>query len=142
MGERTSYEPGTFCWAGLATSDPARAKAFYTSLFGWQTEDLAAAAAGTYTALRRHGKDVAILHRQMPDARAAGAPPYWTSYISVEDADATAAARGRARGCSSLRNALRRARLHGNAGASSGRSGRLRVVQWEPAHGAGTRNHT
>ena len=91
MGERTSYEPGTFCWVGLATSDPARAKAFYTSLFGWETEDLAAAAAGTYTALRRHGKDVAILYRQMPEARAAGAPPHWTSYISVEDADATAA---------------------------------------------------
>jgi predicted enzyme related to lactoylglutathione lyase len=29
MGERTRYQPGTFCWAGLATSDPAAAKAFY-----------------------------------------------------------------------------------------------------------------
>jgi hypothetical protein len=36
MGERTRYDPGTFCWVGLATSDPARARAFYTSLFGWQ----------------------------------------------------------------------------------------------------------
>jgi uncharacterized protein len=90
LGERTDYEPGTFCWAGLATSDPDRAKAFYTGLFGWQAEDLAAGEAGTYTALRRHGEDVAILYRQMPQARAAGAPPHWTSYISVEDADATA----------------------------------------------------
>ncbi len=53
MGERTRYEPGTFCWMGLATSDPVSAKGFYTSLFGWQAEDLEAAAAGTYTALRR-----------------------------------------------------------------------------------------
>ena len=28
---------------------------------------------------------------QQPEARAAGAPPHWTSYISVEDAEATAA---------------------------------------------------
>src|SRR5918994_1938290 len=45
MGERTRYEPGTFCWVGLATSDPAGAQAFYTSLFGWQAEDLPAGAA-------------------------------------------------------------------------------------------------
>jgi uncharacterized protein len=91
MGERTGYQPGTFCLVGLATSDPVGAKAFYTSLFSWQAEDLAAGAAGTFTLLRHGGKDVAILYRQMPEARAAGAPPHWTSYFSVEDADATAA---------------------------------------------------
>src|SRR6266511_3923636 len=91
MGERTRYDPGTFCWAGLATSDVAAAKAFYGSLFGWEAEDLEARAAGTYTMLRHRGKEVAILYRQQPEARAAGAPPHWTSYISVEDADATAA---------------------------------------------------
>jgi predicted enzyme related to lactoylglutathione lyase len=91
MGERTRYEPGTFCWAGLATSDPAAATAFYTHLFGWQAKALPAGAAGTYTILRHAGRDVAILYRQTAQARAAGAPPHWTSYISVEDADATAA---------------------------------------------------
>ena len=91
MGERTRYDPGTFCWVGLATSDVAAARAFYGSLFGWQAEDLDAGAAGAYTILRHGGKEVAILYRQQPEARAAGAPPHWTSYISVEDADATAA---------------------------------------------------
>jgi uncharacterized protein len=91
MGERTRYEPGTFCWVGLATSDPGGATAFYTSLFGWQAEDLPAGAAGTFTLLRQDGSDVAILYRQTTEALAAGAPPHWTSYISVEDADATAA---------------------------------------------------
>jgi uncharacterized protein len=91
MGERTRYAPGTFCWVGLATSDPVGAKAFYASLFGWQAEDLPAGAAGTFTTLRHRGKDVAILYRQTAEARAAAAPPHWTSYISVEDADATAA---------------------------------------------------
>src|SRR5215831_9605625 len=32
MGERTHYELGTFCWAGLATSDPAAATALYASV--------------------------------------------------------------------------------------------------------------
>src|SRR5215218_4631574 len=103
MGERTRYEPGTFCWVGLATSDPAAAKAFYTSLFGWQGEDLPAGAAGTFTILRLGGKDVAILHRQTAEARAAGAPPHWTSYISVEDADATATRAGELGGAAVFR---------------------------------------
>jgi predicted enzyme related to lactoylglutathione lyase len=91
MGERTRYEPGTFCWVGLATSEPDSAKAFYAGLFGWHAEDFEAGAAGTYTALRLGREDVAILYLQQPEARAAGAPPHWTSYISVENAEATAA---------------------------------------------------
>ena len=91
MGVRSRYDPGTFCWVGLATSDVAAATAFYGSLFGWEAEDLPAGAAGPFTMLRHDGEDVAILYRQQPEARAAGAPPHWTSYISVEDADTTAA---------------------------------------------------
>jgi len=91
VGERTRYEPGTFCWVGLATSNPAAATTFYSRLFGWETQQLSAGEAGAYTMLRKAGRDVAILYRQMPEARAAGAPPHWTSYISVEDANSTAA---------------------------------------------------
>jgi uncharacterized protein len=89
VGERTRYEPGEFCWVGLATSDLESAKAFYTSLFGWEAEDLSAGDAGTYTELRRDGKGVAILYRQTEAG--SPAPPHWTSYVSVEGADATAA---------------------------------------------------
>jgi uncharacterized protein len=103
MGERTRYEPGTFCWVGLATSDPPGATAFYKSLFGWQVEDLAAGEAGTFTVLRHVGRDVGILYRQQPEARAAGAPPHWTSYISVEDADLTAARAGELGGAAVFR---------------------------------------
>ena len=41
MGERTGYAPGTFSWADLSTTDTEGAKAFYTGLFGWDTEDTA-----------------------------------------------------------------------------------------------------
>lgn len=106
MGERTRYAPGTFCWAGLATSDPAAATAFYTGLLSWEAEALSAGEAGTYTTLRHTGKDVAILYRQTAQARAAGAPPHWTSYISVQDADATAARAGALGGAAVFREAF------------------------------------
>ena len=127
MGERTRYQPGTFCWAGLATSDPAAAMAFYTSLFDWEAEPLPAGEAGAYTIMRRAGHDVAICYRQTAQARAAGAPPHWTSYISVEDADATAARRA-ARRRRGLPCALRRARRPGGRHRGPGRRRRVAVA--------------
>ena len=103
MGERTHYERGTFCWVGLATSDPAAAERFYRSLFGWEAEELSAGEAGTFTMLRRAARDVAILYRQQPEARAAGAPPHWSSYISVDDAGTTAARAGELGGAAVFR---------------------------------------
>lgn len=85
MGERTGYEPGAFCWTDLSTSDPEAARGFYTGLFGWETEDLPATAdMGTYTLLRVDGKLVAALYKS-PQG-----PPAWLSYVSVQDADASA----------------------------------------------------
>jgi predicted enzyme related to lactoylglutathione lyase len=51
MGRRERYEPGTFCWVDLATTDPAGAKTFYGELFGWEAEDMPAGEAGTYMML-------------------------------------------------------------------------------------------
>jgi predicted enzyme related to lactoylglutathione lyase len=59
--------------------------------------------AGTFTLLSQGGHDVALLYRQQPQARAAGAPPHWTSYVSVEDADATAARAGELGGAAVFR---------------------------------------
>ena len=56
MGKREHYEPGTFCWVDLATTDPAGAKTFYRELFGWEAEDMPAGEAGTYTMLRLDGE--------------------------------------------------------------------------------------
>jgi predicted enzyme related to lactoylglutathione lyase len=103
MIKRTPYEPGTFCWVGLATSDPEAATGFYAALFDWQSDDLAGGDAGTYTVLRYRSEDVAMLYRQTAAARAAGAPPHWTSYISVEDVDATAAQAGELGGAAVFR---------------------------------------
>ncbi len=90
MGERTSYQPGTFCWTDLGTTDAAAAKAFYGRLFGWEAEDFPAGDAGTYTMLRLDGRDACALYEHGPEK----GPPAWLSYVSVADAgDATERAR-------------------------------------------------
>jgi uncharacterized protein len=81
-GERSHYEPGEVCWVGLATSDPVAATKFYAGLFGWEAEE---------PLVRLHGRDVALLYRQTPEARAAAVAPHWTTYVSVADADDAAA---------------------------------------------------
>ena len=91
MGERTKYEPGTFCWTELSTTDPEGAKAFYGGLFGWEAEDLPAGEAGTYTMLRLGGDDVCALYELEAERREMGVPSHWLSHVSVEDAGATAA---------------------------------------------------
>jgi predicted enzyme related to lactoylglutathione lyase len=94
MGKRTGYDPGTFSWMELATPDPAAAKTFYGSLFGWEAEDNpipAEAGGGVYTTLKLSGESVAALYEQLQDQREAGIPPNWFSYVTVADADAAAA---------------------------------------------------
>jgi predicted enzyme related to lactoylglutathione lyase len=87
MGKRERYEPGTFCWVDLQTTDREGAKAFYGELFGWEAEDMPAGDAGTYTMLRLDGDEVCGLYEMQPEQVI---PPHWFSYVSVEDADATA----------------------------------------------------
>lgn len=91
MGKRSRYEHGTFSWIELSTPDPAGAKSFYNGLFGWEFSD--SPIPGTddvYTMARLDGSDVAGMMRQMDDQRAAGVPPAWLSYLTVNVADDTA----------------------------------------------------
>ena len=90
MGERTEYAPGTFCWVDLTTTDQDAAKAFYTGLFGWEAQDMPVGEDAYYSMQRLDGKDVAAIAPQPQQQRDAGVPPTWNSYVSVQDADATA----------------------------------------------------
>jgi len=90
MGERTQYTPGTFCWADLTTTDQDAAKTFYSSLFGWEAEDMPVGEGSYYSMQRVDGKDVAAIAPQPQQQRDMGVPPVWNSYVSVESADAAA----------------------------------------------------
>ena len=88
MGARTEYRPGTFCWVELATSDLDGARAFYPPLLGWDLEDDPISTDEPYVRATVDGRPVAAMF-DPPSQR--GNPPSWASYVSVEDADATAA---------------------------------------------------
>lgn len=85
------YPDGTFSWIDLATPDQEGAKAFYTQLFGWTADDQPLPMGGSYTMLKLDGYNVAGLGAQPPDQQDQGIPAYWSSYVSVDDVDATVA---------------------------------------------------
>ena len=87
MAERTSYAPGTFSWAELATSDADGAKRFYFALFGWDYKDNPVGDGQVYSMARRDGRSVAALF-------ASDQPPHWNCYVTVESADRAAARAG------------------------------------------------
>jgi predicted enzyme related to lactoylglutathione lyase len=89
MSERTSYAPGTPSWVDLGAPDLDVAVEFYSRLFGWEvpaSENVQQT--GGYRRATKSGADVAGMMPLMQEAQ----PPAWTTYVSVADADATAAA--------------------------------------------------
>jgi uncharacterized protein len=79
---------GAFSWSELMTTDVAAAKAFYTTLFGWDTEDMPMPGM-TYTVVKAGGKSVGGI-MPMPGDAPQGMPPMWGTYVTVNDVDGTA----------------------------------------------------
>ena len=65
----------------LNTTDPAKARAFYSKLFGWKLEDIQMADGTTYTMIQPgNGTGGGMLKHPMP-----GAPSFWLAYVDVDD---------------------------------------------------------
>jgi len=79
---------GAFSWNELMTTDPEAALRFYGALFGWQFETMDMGT-GPYRVIKAGGTAVGGLMTTPPAAQ--GMPPTWGSYVTVVDADATAA---------------------------------------------------
>jgi predicted enzyme related to lactoylglutathione lyase len=91
MSSTPSFTPGQFCWYEVATRNAKQAKAFYATLFGWSATDAPMDAGGVYTLLRSGDKDVAGLYEISKEQAAQGVPPHWLAYVSVANADQSAA---------------------------------------------------
>lgn len=88
MSKVTSYAPGTPCWVDLACADIEASASFYEDLLGWSAGEMPnSAEMGGYRRATFEGDDVAGMVPQMQP----GQPQMWTTYVSVEDAAATAA---------------------------------------------------
>lgn len=76
-----------FVHAELATTDIAKAKAFYTSLFNWKLDDRDMGGGMTYTLIRvGEGTGGGMMNQMMP-----GAPSAWMPYVLVDDIRAATA---------------------------------------------------
>jgi predicted enzyme related to lactoylglutathione lyase len=80
----TPFAPGTPSWVDLMSSDVDKAKEFYSNLMGWTSED-SGSEYGNYVTFSSDGHVVAGLMANP----GTGAPDGWTTYLTVEDAQAT-----------------------------------------------------
>lgn len=87
------YAPGTPCWVDLMVPDQQAALDFYRDVFGWQGQP-GPAETGGYAVCTFRGLPVAGIGPTMDPET----PTVWTTYLSTDDADATAAAIGKAGG--------------------------------------------
>jgi len=79
-------DPGSLGWNELATNDVARAREFYTALFGWRAEVMNVGM--EYTVFNGDTGPLAGAFALTPEME--GMPVCWLPYFGVEDADATA----------------------------------------------------
>jgi predicted enzyme related to lactoylglutathione lyase len=78
--------PGTHCWSELLTPDTAKAKEFYSGLFGWTADE----SMGYYTMFTAPGAEMALAGMMQLSPEMGPIPPNWTPYFFVGNADATA----------------------------------------------------
>ena len=70
-----------FVHVELNTTDPAKAKAFYGSLFDWKLEDVPMGPGATYTLIQvGEGTGGGLMKHPVP-----GAPSAWLAYVLVDD---------------------------------------------------------
>lgn len=87
MPNVTTHPPGAFCWIELMAADAAGARSFYSQLFDWTVNEIPMGEMGNYYIFQKNGADAAAMYQRMPDM--ATVPPFWMSYVAVEDADAS-----------------------------------------------------
>ncbi len=82
------YAPGTPSWVELSSPNTDAATEFYGQLMGWSaTEPGPEDETGGYRMFQQDGKNIAGLMGHMQE----GQPTAWVTYISVADAEETAA---------------------------------------------------
>jgi predicted enzyme related to lactoylglutathione lyase len=83
IGAERLNEPGCLTWNELHTPDPAKAIEFYTSLFGWTSEEMDTGEGNPFYAVVRNGERS---NGGVMDAQP-GEPPNWLPYFVAERRD-------------------------------------------------------
>lgn len=89
FGAALVNEPGTICWNELMTPDLPAARRFYTSVFGYEWDDVDTGPGGpAYSTFAVDGRAVGGA-MQLDPSQTGGAPPAWMADFAVADADET-----------------------------------------------------
>lgn len=91
MSDTKALPPGTFSWMELATEDPERAKVFYGEVLGWSFIQDDLPDGGFYIMAAAGEKGVSGMYSMPEEMAAAGIPPFWLCYVTVEDVALAAA---------------------------------------------------
>jgi uncharacterized protein len=83
IGVTMLNEPGSLGWTQLNATDPAKAKPFYTGLFGWTAQDDPNPMGGVYTTWMKSDGPAGGMMAMPPGAE--GAPSHWLVYWAVAD---------------------------------------------------------
>ena len=76
-----------FVHVELSTTDPDKAKAFYSKLFSWELEDMPMGPGMTYTMIKPgEGPGGGLMKQPIPNA-----PSAWLAYVTVDDVKAATA---------------------------------------------------
>jgi len=87
---------GEFCWTEIASNDSAKAKEFYTNVFGWKFQDSNAVTDGfAYHEFSTGGGDypaggIYQISPEMCGPDQPPPPPHFLTYIAVNDVDENA----------------------------------------------------
>src|SRR6185295_5273124 len=84
--EFDSYANGVPCWADVVCPDIDKSSAFYSALFGWDVPEGRPEFGGYRSATLRDRVVAGLVPQTEPG------PVVWSTYIAVDDADATVAA--------------------------------------------------
>ena len=78
--------PNPFVHIELNTTDPAKARQFYGSLFDWKLEDMPMGNGDVYTLIGvgEGGTGGGMMQHPVP-----GAPSMWLAYVNVDDVEAS-----------------------------------------------------
>ena len=89
MPEILNHKEGAFSYADLTTTDLDAATTFYTDLFGWKVDDVPMSdePGDIYRQFRKGGHIVCAASKQPEQQAAAGVPPMWNVYFTVDDVD-------------------------------------------------------
>jgi predicted enzyme related to lactoylglutathione lyase len=85
-GDEAAAAIGEFSWHELATTDYAKAFAFYEAIFGWHKQaEHDMGPMGIYLLFSRNGRELGGMFTMAPGMQM---PPNWLQYVRVDSADA------------------------------------------------------